>query len=502
MIVLFRCDATKRQGLGHLIRSIAVADAASDVGWEVVFYGLVENTLGKTMLQEQGYLLHSWRGTAAEFASLAVDHRATVVHVDSYDDAGPLDTELAQRGILLSSVEDGHYGRRSAAIAIDPSPMSEHVYRPDDGSRHLLRGTKAIPLRRSILSAAKDTAKATVGIKVLVIMGGTDALNMTGEAVRLLLATGISCTCHVVAESAVLEPQPEVARQIVIHEPGPNIPSLFPSMDLVISGAGTTVWELATLGVPMALLQVVENQADNYRYAVGAGFALGLGSVRDGSLKAPEAATQLRELLVDPLRRAEMGAAGRHQVDGSGAARIVRVWAERLRLDRGLQVRFATLEDASRLFDWRNDPSVRLVSRATGELDWNSHVAWVEASVVADHRRLLIVEIDREPAATVRFDRLDENQATEGETWEVSITLSPAHRGRGMAGSVLAMAEDYFLNHQAVALLIAEMLEDNIASYNLFSAGGYRPDEDAELAAIRRPWRRLVKAVTTAVDPR
>nr|WP_239537205.1 GNAT family N-acetyltransferase [Arthrobacter roseus] len=197
-----------------------------------------------------------------------------------------------------------------------------------------------------------------------------------------------------------------------------------------------------------------------------------------------------------------MGAAGRHQVDGSGAARIVRVWAERLRLDRGLQVRFATLEDASRLFDWRNDPSVRLVSRATGELDWNSHVAWVEASVVADHRRLLIVEIDREPAATVRFDRLDENQATEGETWEVSITLSPAHRGRGMAGSVLAMAEDYFLNHQAVALLIAEMLEDNIASYNLFSAGGYRPDEDAELAAIRRPWRRLVKAVTTAVDPR
>ncbi len=502
MRVLFRCDAAKLQGLGHLIRSIAVADAAVDAGWEVAFHGLVENAMGKTMLQERGYELHPWRGTAAELARLATDHHAAVVHLDSYEDAGPLDVELTRRGILLSSVEDGLYGRRSAAIAIDPSPVSERTYRPSDGSRHLLRGTKAIPLRRSILSAVKNATGASAGINVLVVMGGTDALNMTGEAVQTLLATEIPSTCHVVSATTVLASQPELGQRIVMHAPGPNVPSLFTSMDLVISGAGTTVWELASLGVPMALLQVVENQADNYRYAVNSGFALGLGSVQEGVLVAPEATSRLRELLLDPNQRAAMSVAGRHQVDGGGAARIVRVWADRLRLDGGLRARLATLDDASRLFDWRNDPSVRLVSRATDELDWNSHVAWVESSVASRHRWLLVVEMAQEPVATVRFDRLDEHQPADGEAWEVSITLSPAHRGRGLAGAILAAAEGYFAGHEAVALLIAEMMEDNVASYNLFIAGGYRADEDTELANNRRPWRRLVKAMTTAADPR
>ncbi|MCJ8190777.1 GNAT family N-acetyltransferase [Sphingomicrobium aestuariivivum] len=100
-------------------------------------------------------------------------------------------------------------------------------------------------------------------------------------------------------------------------------------------------------------------------------------------------------------------------------------------MDRDLVVRPATLEDARLLFDWRNDPVTRAMSRDTAEIAWESHVAWLDRALRRRDLRIHIVEQEGEPVATIRFDY--------GEEVEFSWNVAPARRGTGLAAKVAAL---------------------------------------------------------------
>lgn len=472
MRVIFRCDSTKSQGLGHVIRSVAVADAALEAGWSVEFCGTVDSAMGRDLINARGGILHQAPADAQSLARLAADRGADVVHLDSYAEQGELLGALAARGVVLSSVEDFGYGRRRADVVVDPSPASEERYRPDDGSLRILRGAKAIPLRKSLLRLPPHTVRAAEAeepVRIMIIMGGTDALNSTGAIAGLWLRTGLASECHIVGNAAgtaiAVEPGPR--QRLVFHEPGPSVPDLFPGMDLVISGAGTTIWELAFLGVPMALVQLVDNQGDNYGYAVSSSLAVGLGQAGAGRLDEQHAITALADLATSAAARTAMSARSRQIVDGAGSTRLVRIWSELVAHGGGMHARCATVDDASRLFDWRNEPSVRSVSRTSAELDWSEHLDWVKRTIAAPDRCLLIIEADGKSAGTVRFDLMDPG------SWEVSITVSPELRGQHRAAAILDAGEKYFLAANPAVTLLAEMRESNAASYRLFRAAGY-----------------------------
>lgn len=530
MHVVFRCDSTKTQGLGHVFRAVSVADAALAAGHTVEFLARIESEVGRQLLSDHAFELTVPESIdPVEVAEWAAERRADVVHVDSYEDQGALRDELSDRGILLSNVEDGVWGRRSADVVVDPSAGAERVLRPWDSSHRLLRGVGAIALRQEILAdlpvALERRAEADDGapLRVLIVMGGTDARNMTSRVARWWQEAGVPASTTVVSAHEGLD-----AADAVVVRPGPGIARSFAHMDLVISGSGTTMWELAALGVPTALVQLVENQTENYSFAVGSGMALGLGSVAGlgedplapADLPEPErsrAVEALRRIARDRSAREAMADRGRALVDGRGGERIVAVWAESLAARaEDMTARPATLDDASVLYEWRNDESVRAVSRSKGELDWDSHVDWVAATLERDDRSLWIVQRCGEPVATVRFDRLESSAVAEAsdrdgasvrdgasdqdgapESWEVSITVAPSLRGQGMAGAVLQEAERSFAARRGEPMrLVAEMLESNPASRRLFEslgyAGGPKPTGPADGADSER-WLRLVK---------
>ena len=97
-----------------------------------------------------------------------------------------------------------------------------------------------------------------------------------------------------------------------------------------------------------------------------------------------------------------------------------------------MRAREATDADAELLLGWRNDPRTRQASRSTTVVTPAEHLAWLRGVGADPGRLLLVVDHEDEPVGTVRFDRRD------GDGWEVSITVAPEHRGRGLAGAVLA----------------------------------------------------------------
>ena len=56
-----------------------------------------------------------------------------------------------------------------------------------------------------------------------------------------------------------------------------DLPAVVREHDLVISAAGTSVWDFACMGAPMALVCAVDNQARAYRTVIDAGLAHPLG---------------------------------------------------------------------------------------------------------------------------------------------------------------------------------------------------------------------------------
>jgi hypothetical protein len=88
--------------------------------------------------------------------------------------------------------------------------------------------------------------------------------------------------------------------------------------DVVLSGAGSTVWELCCLGVPMALVVAAGNQLPNYRRVLDAGFAVGVGQLPE---VVAGQVTGLPPVLQTPAVN-DLGARAWKTVDGLGADRV------------------------------------------------------------------------------------------------------------------------------------------------------------------------------------
>ncbi|WP_328605741.1 GNAT family N-acetyltransferase [Amycolatopsis sp. NBC_00345] len=163
-----------------------------------------------------------------------------------------------------------------------------------------------------------------------------------------------------------------------------------------------------------------------------------------------------------------------------------------------LLARDATEADAELLLAWRNDPRTRLASRTSDVIALEDHVRWLRGVLASPDRLLLVVEAAGEPVGTVRFDavpfdtaRFDTSQFDTSQfdaarfdrerpgEWEVSITLAPESRGRGLARAVLTKGERVLAERQDVRAILASVHRDNAASAALFERAGYRESAPA-----------------------
>lgn len=525
MRVLLICDGGGPIGVGHVIRSLALAEAAVAAGHEVKVAGQFEGSFVQDQLAsapvevtrlpasmaEGGVTPASARGALTE---LVQRYEPDLLHVDSY---APVDRPAGS--FVLSNMEDGPFGRRPADVVVDPTFGAEIAARPDDGSIWLLRGSRFTPIRQRVLDARRSAevvgtmgdSSSSVARSVLVVMGGTDPVGLAPAAVGLLARTGLPLDVTVIAvgEDAEQVHAAAVGSRLSVNVLAPvdDLATVMARQDLVISAAGSSVWELCCIGVPMALIWAVTNQRSGYDRVVAAGAAMGLGGPdlgvglgADDLGRGEECVTRLRTALTDSRVRADLALAGRRIVDGLGSWRVVRTWEMAARQRRtgarsaqlpdvanpGLVARRATLEDARLLWEWRNDPATRAASRHREPVSWPDHLAWLEASLTRSDRKLFMVddEIGLGPVGTVRWDRAP-GFGDEPE-WEVSIAVAPERRGQSLARPLLFVAE-VMLTEVAhyetppaavtdVTAYLAVVHVDNLASVRLFEGAGYLPD--------------------------
>ncbi|OQB75894.1 MAG: hypothetical protein BWX92_02310 [Deltaproteobacteria bacterium ADurb.Bin135] len=129
-------------------------------------------------------------------------------------------------------------------------------------------------------------------------------------------------------------------------------------------------------------------------------------------------------------------------------------------MNEAIRLRPATMKDADILLEWRNDPETRKASHNTAEVQRNDHISWLSRTLGNPDRRLYVAEENGDPVGTVRADFSD-------GVWELSWTVSPRARGRGVAKRMVAV-----LANEISDPIRAEVKTGNISSARIAEHAG------------------------------
>jgi RimJ/RimL family protein N-acetyltransferase len=132
-----------------------------------------------------------------------------------------------------------------------------------------------------------------------------------------------------------------------------------------------------------------------------------------------------------------------------------------------LKLRSVRAEDCKLLWEWANDPTIRLVSFSSESISWESHVKWFSAKL-HDPNCLFFVALDLDdiPIGQIRYE-INGDEAT------VSVSLAPDQRGKGYGSQIIQFASHKVFESTPVKLIHAYIKPDNLSSIRAFKRAGF-----------------------------
>jgi spore coat polysaccharide biosynthesis predicted glycosyltransferase SpsG len=341
-----RCDAGPVTGVGHLVRCVALAEELIRRGVAVHVLGELDGlTWARQQLTGRGLPLHPAPATPADLAAAAGRLRLDAVVLDSYDlDPAYAAALRADRRVVLAIVDGDLRGQR-ADVYVDQNLDAEHA--PVDLPEHAVRlaGLRYALLRdavRRLRPEGPRPVRRSGTPKVVCFFGGTDAYRAAPVLARRLVATAAGFDAVVVAADDGIRAELHALRTapgqtLTVIEPTDDLPRLVAGADLAVSASGTSTWELLCLGVPAALVWVVDNQWLGYRRVIERDLAAGLGRLQElghDAAAARNATAVLRGLLTEADRRQALAERAWTTVDGRGVERVADELLHRVGLNR------------------------------------------------------------------------------------------------------------------------------------------------------------------------
>lgn len=330
-LLLIRADAGPRIGVGHVMRCLALAQAWQDRGGKVALLAAPLPAKLRERLRREDVAVHEVSaapGTladASETRGWAAALGAGWLVVDGYHFGSPYLAGVSSTALSLLVVDDLADQTFLAADCVLNQNLSADAaayvgrLRPD-GS--LLAGTRYALLRREFRMVLRRRPAGQAATRLLITMGGADAENFTCRILERLAGRPPAVDEVVVLAGAA---NPHAAELLARARSFPlpcsvrlDVPDVAQEMadaTVAISGAGSTVWELACLGVP-ALVGAHER---NQLAGLGAlGRVAGFRALPIEILLASDLRAELSQL-------APPGESARW-IDADGALRVVDGW--------------------------------------------------------------------------------------------------------------------------------------------------------------------------------
>lgn len=274
--ILFRVDGSRNIGIGHMMRSYALISKLCNVCDITVitkekytydfFIGKDIKTellcIKKTSGVKLGYDYGNESSLAKEIeiiGEVLKGRSYDFIFVDMYNINDLYCAILRKHGVLVI-VEDYLLGVKNYDFVLNYNIYAYELYRND--GRAML-GPKFYCARSEFLSAEKYNVRKDIR-KILVTTGGSDPYSVSDNVINaigvrleyefdIIVGAGYDGVEKIVSN---------IPRGLTVnfHQNVKNMAALFVSNDLVVSTAGSTLYELSLLGVPTISVIAADNQ--------------------------------------------------------------------------------------------------------------------------------------------------------------------------------------------------------------------------------------------------
>ncbi len=339
-MIWIRADANNYIGSGHIMRCLSIADALRDLDQEVTF--LTADYQAESLLCRFGFpfrVLHTdYRQMEQELPLLSEwIPKGDTLLVDSYYVTHRYLAELKKHTRLIYMDDLCSFPYPVDAV-IDYNLFAEdypyQVQENPDKPRFYL-GPQYVPLRREFreaIEARTGECSPSPIQKVLLSTGGGDSYGLAGKIVESLLReeTCKNLQIYVIcgAFSNQLPKLLELAGHhdnVLVYQNVQNMSELMRQCDVAITAAGSTMYELAGMGLPMLCFSFAENQKPMVEAFRKRGLVPYGGDYLEKQDRLfAELTTELTKLLQDAESFRTYREKLSHLVDGKGAIRIAK----------------------------------------------------------------------------------------------------------------------------------------------------------------------------------
>ena len=342
MNILFRADASREMGSGHIMRCLTLAEVLRERGGHCHF--VCQSLLGDMVefVQARGFpvsVLHGmegWQEDAAQVRALCLALAADWVVVDHYALGLDWEEQVSSATKKLFVMDD--IGRcHRCDILLDQNfhnPVHDRYRKQSGRIEKILLGPGYALVRPEFSALRPPVLNRRNGrlSRWIISMGGSDAGNETGKALEgLMLAWQSFWSLDVVIgasnpNGSVLRKMCDSIPRAVLHVQTDKMARLMAEADCAISAGGSTTWERCCLGLPALVCALSDDQVAIAGAVAGQGGQIYLGRAHE--LGCASYAAAIDALSEASLIRVSELAAG--ICDGLGARRVADILSQGL----------------------------------------------------------------------------------------------------------------------------------------------------------------------------
>ena len=333
-MLYIRTDMNENIATGHMMRCMSIADAARNIGYEVMF--ITSDHKGDELIMSNGFkscvlesdYLNLMQGI--EVVEEVVSDE-DVLLIDTYSETKEFMDTLRGK-VFTAYIDDmGEQVFNADCIICYPPYYTDFEYetRYDVKKTKFLLGPEYAPLRKEFCNCKKKQIKDCIE-DILIVSGGSDPDRVTPRLIERLAKTvsdGVTITaiCGIYSGyyDELCEKYSDSKCRVNIIPSTPKIKDYFDRADVVITAAGSTIYELCATGTPAIAYTYADNQMPN----AGAFNKLGLipyiGDVRNDNEFLEKCVSELRRL-GDKQVRENISISMQRTVSGNGAECIAR----------------------------------------------------------------------------------------------------------------------------------------------------------------------------------
>lgn len=333
-MLFIRTDMNEHIATGHMMRCISIANAAREFGQDVLF--ITSDNKGEELLTANGFEYLNLNSNYLELMQGLDTIKKLVTNndillIDTYSRTKEFMYSL--RGYVYTAYIDdmGEQVFNVDCIICYPPYYKEFDYekRYKNCNTRFLLGTRYAPLRQEFIECNKKKINPDIE-NILIVSGGSDPYNVTPAVIEEILKTELG-NLHITAVCGVYSTYyDELCKKyksqgtnVNIIPSTPKIKQLFDNADVVITAAGTTLYEICATGTPAISYTYADNQIPNADAFCKLNLIPNIGDVRMTRDFGKRCIKELKRL-TNPETRRQISVRMQSLVDGNGTYNIIK----------------------------------------------------------------------------------------------------------------------------------------------------------------------------------